>query len=128
MNPFTNALLDALDDPAVSEHVSYWDRAEALIIRVYKTRQASGADGDEWQAVRAWLFQQHSAWSDALGEYWPRTRIGLEATQVDPFDWLLTYREASDFIGDWRAMQTLPAMREAINRWLVDLIEARGSS
>jgi len=39
----------------------------------------------------------------------------------DPFLWLLSYEEITEFRQNWRAMQTLPAAREAINRLLIEL-------
>jgi hypothetical protein len=123
MNPFTDSLLQKLNNPALSEYVSYWDRAEALVIRVYKDKAATDEDAREWRALRGWLLAHHPEHAPALAACWPRTRIGPEPTTEDPFDWLLSYRDAMDFVGEWHAMQTLPAIREALNLWLVDLIE-----
>lgn len=124
MNPFTDSLLKKLNDPALFEYISYWDRAEALVIRVYKGQTASAADTWKWQALRGWLLVHHLEHAAALAAYWPGTRIGLEPTQADPFDWLLACTDAADFVDNWRAMQTLPAIREALNLWLADLLEA----
>lgn len=125
MNPFTDSLLRQLDDPALDEYVSYWDRVEALVIRIYKGKRASSGDAAEWNHVRAWLLEHHPAWSAPLQAYWPQTQIGSEPTLDDPFDALLACEEAAGFVGDWQAMQTLPAVREALNLWLSALIDQR---
>jgi hypothetical protein len=48
----------------------------------------------------------------------------LQHNREDPFARLLAAGAARDFAGNWAAMQTLPAAREALNRWLMDLIDA----
>jgi hypothetical protein len=39
-------------------------------------------------------------------------------TEQDPFLRLLAAEQASDFVGDWEAMQYLPAAREALNLYI----------
>jgi hypothetical protein len=42
--------------------------------------------------------------------------------QADPFLAILAAKDASDFAGDWGALQTLPAAREALNKLLLSII------
>jgi hypothetical protein len=122
-NPFTDTLIKQLRNDAVIKFVSFWDRLEALVIRVYKGKDAAPDDEREWSQVRAWLLKEYAQWRDMLHPYWQGTRIGGEPAKDDPFERLLSSAQAREFVGNWTAMQTLPAARQAINTWLVDLIK-----
>ena len=120
MNPFTRAILRRVKNRDLKRFTAYWDRLESLVIRVYKKGAASQAEEAEYRAVRAWLLKSYPKWRAALQPYWQATKVAGEATGEDPFEALLATPQASGFVGNWRAMQTLPAAREALNEYLVD--------
>jgi hypothetical protein len=123
MNPFTQSLLKQVKDRALVEFVTQWDALEALVIHVYKGGVATSQDEAEHARLRGRLRRDHSRWQVALGSYWPRTRAGGEPMQEDPFVRLLAVARAADFVDNWAAMQVLPAARESLNMWLMDVID-----
>lgn len=127
-NPFTDTLIKQIKNESVVKFVSYWDRLEALVIRVYKGKEAAPDDEREWSQVRAWLIKDYHQWRDTLHPYWQGARIGGEPARDDPFDRLLGAAQPREFVGNWTAMQTLPTARQAINLWLVDLIKRQHQS
>jgi hypothetical protein len=120
MNPFTKALLTQINNPSLVEFIENWDLLEALVIRVFKNKSITRADEAEHQRLRDWLRKNYLLWQPALLSYWPKALVAGELAQEDPFAFLLAVQEASDFVNNWAAMQTLPAAREALNRYLVD--------
>ncbi len=125
MNPFTQSLARTLADPTLDSFVDKWDALEALVVRVYRGGAAAPADEAEWADLRPALAAAYPVWSPALAPHWPQTRAGGRPVTADPFFRLLAFARASDIVGDWAAMQTLPAAREALNRMLVARIGAR---
>lgn len=120
MNPFTRAILYRKKDRRMSDFVQHWDSLEALVIRVYKAGGASPQDEREFQQAHAWLEKHYLRWQAGLQPYWQATRIGGEPASEDPFASLIARQRAQDFAGDWRAMQNLPAAREALNEFLIN--------
>ena len=125
MNPFTQSLTRALADPALDAFVARWDALEALVVRVYRGGAAGLADEAEWVTLRPALAAAYPAWSPALAPHWPLTRAGGQPVTADPFVRLMSFARAADIVGDWAAMQALPAAREALNRMLVVRLQAR---
>jgi hypothetical protein len=119
MNPFTASLVARIQDPPLAAFVEAWDALEALIVRVYRAGAASGGDEAEHRRLRAWLAARYPERRDALAAYWPLARIGRRPAGSDPFAALLAVESASGFVDNWAALQTLPAAREALNRWLL---------
>ncbi len=125
MNIVTQALVKRLakefaKNSRLKEWIAHWDAMEALVIRVYKAKGAAPQDEAEYARLRPWLHKSYPRWEEAFSPYWRKAmQAGALATQ-DPFARLLAAREAGDFAGDWSAMQTLPAAREAINQYLLD--------
>lgn len=121
MNPFTRFLLKRLGrqpgtpEAGLQAWVERWDALEALVIRVFKARAADAADEAEHAQVRAWLLEHYPVWQAALAVRWPGKRAGGEPLETDPFAWLLEVERAEGFVLNWRAMQVLPAAREALN-------------
>ena len=74
----------------------------------------------EFAEVRPWLRQQYGFWEEVLRPYWQQTKAAGELTQTDPFQLLLDLEAPFAIIGNWRAMQHLPAAREALNLFLRD--------
>ena len=122
MNPFTDTLVAQIKDAEIAAFVAYWDQLEALVIRVYKGKQAVAEDEEEWKAIQPWLQKHYPQWREVLHPFWQGATIGGEPAKGDPFEFLLAASEAAEFIGNWLAMQTLPAARQAINAWLIALI------
>jgi len=125
MNPFTDTLVAQIDDAEAAAFVSYWDRLEALVIRVYKGKEATAEDAEEWAAIRQWLETHYPHWREALHPFWQDATIGGKPATSDPFEFLLNVQKAAEFLENWPAMQTLPAARQAINGWLIALISAQ---
>jgi hypothetical protein len=125
VNPFTQSLTRTLADPALDDFVARWDALEALVVRVYRGGAAAPADETEWATLRPALARAYPAWAPMLAPHWPQTRAGGQPVSADPFVRLMTFSRAADIVGDWAAMQTLPAAREALNRMLVARLDAR---
>ena len=121
-NPVTRSLLQRLNDPQLSEFVARWDALEALVIRAFRGQVVTPGDEAEHNRVRTWLAQAYPRWQMALQPHWQQATIAGRAVSKDPFAHILAIERARDFVGDWSAMQTLPAAREALNRYLVDLL------
>jgi hypothetical protein len=120
MNPFRRAILKRVKSRGLKRFTAHWDRLESLVIGVYKQRSAGPAEEAEYRTARAWLLKNYSKYRPALQPYWQATRVAGEAASEDPFEDLLATPLANGFVGNWRAMQTLPAAREALNEYLVD--------
>lgn len=120
MNPFTSYLRQWKRDDAIGAFVEQWDRLERVVIGIYRGKLDPGAAAAEFEEVWSWLRQAYPRWSEALRVHWQATRAAGEPTQLDPFRLLLDIPTVHQIAGDWRAMQHLPAAREAINRYLVD--------
>ena len=122
MNPFTQSLINQLHDQQLAEFVADWDTLEALVIRVYKGEVASVQDEEEHRRLRKRLQKWYPRWQGALQIYWPQTKSAGEFVKEDPFASLLRVEHAGGFVGNWKAMQTFPAAREALNQFLMDQI------
>jgi hypothetical protein len=122
MNPFTRAILKRLADRRIAGFIERWDALEALAIRAYKSRSASPADEAEHHRLRAWLLKNYPRWQPAFSAYWPEARVAGKPAREDPFAALLAIQAAAGFVGNRAALQTLPAARETLNRYLVDQV------
>lgn len=125
MNPFTQSLARELADPALDAFIADWDALEALVVRVYRGGAAGPPDVAEWPGLRARLAASYPAWSAGLAPHGAETRAGGKPVTADPFSQLMSIHRAADIVGDWAAMQTLPAAREALNRMLVARLRSR---
>ena len=121
-NPFTDTLVKQVKNKRIAAFTAAWDRLEALVIHIYKSKVVSPEDEREWSEIHLQLAKAYPRWKDALHSFWQNATIGGERAKDDPFDRLLAAPNAHSFVGNWLAMQTLPAARQAINEWLVDLI------
>jgi len=124
MNPVTQSLLKQVQDEPLAAFIQGWDALEALVIRVYKGKSAGEADREEHDTLRAALLQSYSRWQPVLDPHWRQARLAGELAREDPFRFLLQVEEAAGFVGNWTAMQSLPAAREALNSYLLERIEA----
>jgi hypothetical protein len=119
MNPFSKYLRQWSNDGEFETFVEHWDRLERIVIGVYRGKLAVEAAAEEFERVWPWLRERYPDWAEILRPHWQATRAAGEPTRDDPFLLLLTFPELAAIRGDWRAMQHLPAAREAINRYLV---------
>lgn len=119
MNPFTRFLRQWSDDGDLETFIAYWDRLERLTIQVYRGKLEVDTAGAEFGRVWPWLRQQYGRWQPLLDPFWRQTKAAGAPTQTDPFLLLLAKQSAAEIPGDWRAMQHLPAAREALNQLLL---------
>jgi hypothetical protein len=127
MNIVTQELLRRIKDRHLHEFVSHWDELEALVIGIYRANFAAEADHENYRRLKDWLSRRYPGWQAALRSHWQGVRIEGEIIQADPFLKILAIDDAGAFAGDWRAMQTLPAAREALNSLLISIIEGSTS-
>ncbi len=120
MNPFTRYLSQWSTDDSFTAFVADWDRLERLVIGVYRAKLAVAAAEPEFTQVWPRLRRRYAQWADPLRPHWQATRAAGAPTQTDPFGLLLAIAAPEAIPGDWRAMQHLPAAREAINRYLLE--------
>lgn len=119
MNPFSKYLSQWSADRDFNAFVAQWDRLERLVVAVYRQKIDITAAEAEFESIWPGLRRDYEMWGAALRPLWQSTRAGGKATQVDPFQLLLDLQSPADIIGNWLAMQHLPAAREAINRYLL---------
>lgn len=115
MNLFTRFLRQWNKDKDLERLIEHCDALEALVIRVYKGGEAKAADEAEYHALRSWLRANYPEWQDELQPLWRKAKVAGVAATKDPFLRLIEAESASEFVGDWEAMQNLPAAREALN-------------
>ncbi|MGF1504654.1 MAG: hypothetical protein GYB64_15655 [Chloroflexi bacterium] len=125
MNPITQKILVDLDDPTLTEFVGGWGALEQLVIIVYRGSKARRTLVRKHRQIRRQLQEQYPDYAEVLAPYWAQATIGGEPASEDPFEALLAVENARGFIDNWAIMQTLPAVRQAINEWLVDRLAAK---
>lgn len=122
MNPVTAQLIQQIDDRKIIRFVHHWDELEALVIRVYKGARSTPEDEKQYRRLRRVLGRALPRYEDELALYWPQATVGGRPARDDPFRKLTSYEVALHFVGNWPAMQRLPAARQALNEWLLDQI------
>jgi hypothetical protein len=120
MNPFTRFLRQWMEDDNLEKFVQKWDGLEALVVRVYRQGEVRPSDETQFQALQDWLLVNYGRWEEQIEPYWRQTTIAGRVAQRDPFRALLAPESAADFVGNWDAMQQLPAAREALNRLIIE--------
>lgn len=128
MNPFTKYLSQWSSDSQFAEFVAYWDQLERVVIAVYRDKMTAAAAEGEFEKIWPWLRINYPAFEVALRPYWRVTRAAGQPTAIDPFRLLIDIESPVAITGDWRAMQHLPAAREAINRYLLENDAQQGSN
>jgi hypothetical protein len=119
MNPFTQAILKQRRNRRAQDFVRRWDALEALVIRVYKAGLADPEDEAEHRRIHDWLQVNYAGWQPGLEPHWRAAQMGEKPASEDPFAYLIAKPSAAGCVGDWRAMQALPAAREALNHYLI---------
>lgn len=122
-NPMTQAILRKINNPALAAFVEQWDEVEVLVVRVFRAGVVLPEDESVYTALRSSLLERFPRWQAQLQPYWGVTSIKGDLVQRDPFLRILSIESADGFVGDWNAMQHLPAAREALNNFLIDQIE-----
>lgn len=121
-NPYTRWLRGQAASPSGAGPdpdalIAAWDRLERLVIDVYRRGEADGQDEAEWQWLRQTLGRSLDA--QALAPHWQGILAGGQVLDADPFVALIGIARAERLVDNRRAMQLLPAAREALNRWLL---------
>jgi hypothetical protein len=124
MNPVTQALLKQIKDDRLNAFVAAWDDLEELFIGVYKAGEAHVEQAAQYARLRDALGERYPPFEAELAPHWRATRIKGQPLDRDPFRALIAPVALDDFIGDWAAMQTLPAARQALNEMLVARLDA----
>ena len=122
MNPFTRFLNQWSGRQNLSDLIQRWDQLEQLAIAVYKRGAAEAEDEAAYALLKNWLDQHYGAWEEPLAPFWTDSPVGGSLDHQDPFRFLFQYERASAFVGNWAALQHLPAAREALNRYLQDSV------
>lgn len=120
MNPFTNYLRQWSADEDLAAFIDRWDRLERVVVGVYRQKMSLFEALVEYDEVWLPLRSQYPVWAAELRAYWTQTRAAGEQARVDPFQLLLDLPNPQAIVGNWQAMQFLPAAREALNQYLVD--------
>jgi hypothetical protein len=120
MNPFTQFLRQWSHDDYLDEFVTYWDRLERLTIQIYRRKISTEAAQPEFDIVWPWLRVSYGRWQTELSPYWQQSKAAGQPAQTDPFALLLAKQSPADILGDWAAMQHLPAAREALNQFILN--------
>ncbi|MCW1969824.1 MAG: hypothetical protein KIH69_017055 [Anaerolineae bacterium] len=120
-NPFTQSLMANVQNDELHMFVRQWDTLEGLIVGIFRNKRATAADAQLYLHVQSDLVSRLPNWQTALHPHWQGKKIGGQIAQADPFAALIAPNAASDFIGNLRLMQTLPAAREALNEMIVQL-------
>ena len=120
MNPFSKYLSQWSTDRDFNAFIAQWDRLERLVVAIYRQKVDAGAAEAEFKTIWPELRRQYNVCAEALRPHWLATRAAGEATHVDPLQLLLDLASPEKVTGNWRAMQHMPAAREAINRFLLE--------
>ncbi|MGH2536149.1 MAG: hypothetical protein ACRDHL_02010 [Candidatus Promineifilaceae bacterium] len=119
-NPYTRFLARRLKESDLNAFLGGWDEMETLVIALFRAGRAEAADEAEYARLRARLGHLYPRWSAALEPYWRAARVAGRPAPADPFAGLLAAEGAADFVNNWRAMQFLPAAREALNQLVLE--------
>lgn len=119
MNPFTQFLQQWSQNSSLGKFIHYWDRLEFVVVRVYRQKMAISEAQAEFAEVWPWLREHYGDWEEGLRPFWTQTTAGGQPTTHDPFHLLLACDRPEDIVGDWAAMQHLPAAREALNKFVL---------
>lgn len=128
MNPVTRGLLQQIGDQKLETFAQEWDALEALIIEINRQKSLSFAQQEEFFDIQARLRESYGPVADELEPFWRIAKINGELLSGDPYCKLIEAKSARDFLGNWPAMQTLSAAREAFNQMLMARIPRNPTS
>ncbi len=121
MNPFTRFLKQWSPNQSLEEFVSHWDVIEMVTIQVYREKMSQEEAQSHFETSWPWMRKNYKKWADELRPFWEKTKAAGETTKLDPFQMLIDFQTPADIIGDWTAMQHLPAAREALNQYILHI-------
>jgi len=119
MNPFTRFLSQWSTDGRLQRFIHHWDALERMMVEIYRGKVTAQEAAPEFERIWSWLRVHYSEWEAQLEPFWRQTQAGGKPVEVDPFRLLLAIDQPADIPGAWRAMQHLPAAREALNQFLI---------
>mgnify|MGYP007118525810 FL=1 len=123
-NPFTSFLRQWNRRPDLDEFVRHWDVLERVMVDVHRRKMAPAEAQPEFVRVWGWLGQNYGDWREVLRPFWQQTKAGGVPTQTDPFQLIINIPNPQAIVDNWRAMQHLPAAREALNHYILSQVEA----
>lgn len=88
------------------------------MVQVYRQKMTPTVAQTDYNQAWPWLRRHYGQWAETLRPFWEQTRAAGAPTMIDPFQLLLDLPDPQAILGNWRAMQHLPAAREAINLYL----------
>jgi hypothetical protein len=115
-NPFTRFLAHNVTAVDLQQFLSDWDALEALLIAIYKAKTTAHAA--ELAELCERLRAAYPNWQAALRPFWQGTQVAGKLCETDPFAHILAQASSADWPQHWQLLQTLPAAREALNRFL----------
>ena len=118
-NPFSRFLRQWSKNEPLEQFVNHWDQLEQIMVQVYRRKATPEQMQQQFDVVWLWLQERYARWEVDLRPFWRATKAGGEPTTRDPFAMLLAFETPHDILGDWTAMQHLPAAREALNRFVM---------
>lgn len=125
MNPFTKQLLEGIHDPTIRSFTEQWDAFEALVLRIFRQKQATSKDQADHKKLLQQLSRSYALLASSLAPHWKQTQIRGQGNKIkqptleDPFLKLLQVPEAQGFALNRQAFLTLPPAREALNSFLL---------
>lgn len=122
-NPVTQSIVRNIHDARVLHFVNLWDQLEEVVIQVFRSKQSTPQQAEIYLRVRSDLLELYPDWQPALAPYWQQSRVKGQDNLQDPYEMLLAHSTAAEFIGDWQALKHLPPAREALNNYLLSIVE-----
>lgn len=121
MNPFTKFLNQWSSNKPFEDFIIQWDTLEMIVVKVYREKMTLEEARPFFDKTWPWLRKNYQRWEGDLRPYWQQTKAAGETTKTDPFQMLIDLPTPEAILGNWSAMQHLPAAREALNQYLLRL-------
>lgn len=119
MNPFSRFLNQWSNNRQLDAFIAQWDTLEQTVVRVYRQKMSLTEAERPFAETWPWLRQHYPQWATTLRPYWQQAQAAGAPTQTDPFQLLLDLQSPAAIVDNWRAMQHLPAAREALNQLIL---------
>ncbi len=122
-NPFTKSIARLLgrspQRPELDALITHCDAIEALVIQIFRNKFASAEDERAFAAAAAGVRDAYAGLAGKLDPLWRQALIGGRPASHNPFTYWADLPGAAACVDNWQAMQTLPAMREALNELIL---------
>jgi hypothetical protein len=125
MNPFTRYISRSLRERHLRRFITLWDQVEMLAIAHYRQKGTAPGDPARWKQARLGLLRLFPKFRERLQPHWADAKAGGAPAAADPFASILALETLEAVAGNWLALQTLPAAREALNRLVLEAQENR---